>query len=125
MAPKGVSMRLPPVNGLARSAVWQLAQSPVSVSALPLAITSADGSALPSRQKNALHKTKPTRIARTPWRGLGIIHPSLADRERHAISRKTPRTTRTATRHHYSRHEIANLESCAELNKIVVRRLRK
>jgi len=43
MAPNGVSMRLPPANGFEGSAVWQLPQSPASVSALPLAMVSGDG----------------------------------------------------------------------------------
>ena len=44
MAPNGVSIRLPPAKGLAGSAVWQLAHSPASVSALPRARVSAVGS---------------------------------------------------------------------------------
>jgi hypothetical protein len=44
--------------------VWQLAQSPASVSALPWAVTSADGSARAAPMANALHKINDLRIAR-------------------------------------------------------------
>src|ERR1700742_4649682 len=66
-------MRTPPAKGLAGSAVWQLAQSPASTSALPWAIVSADGSAARvGTSVNALHKIdRPRRIAR-------IAKPSLA-----------------------------------------------
>src|ERR1700682_3410515 len=57
-------MRLPPANGFAGSAVWQLAQSPASVSALPCAMISAEGSARHSPETNAVHKRKQARIAR-------------------------------------------------------------
>src|SRR4051794_16962791 len=56
MPPNGVSMRLPPARGLAGSAVWQLAQSAGSTSALPRAIASGEaGSA--RAQAGAAHKS--------------------------------------------------------------------
>src|SRR5271154_4831870 len=68
MAQNGVWIRFPPANGLVASAVWQLAQSPASVSALPLAIVSGDGSAGSSARAcsrlNAVHKARPMRIVR-------------------------------------------------------------
>src|SRR5579871_2779260 len=75
MPPNGVSIRFPPANGRVGSAVWQLAQSPATVSALPLAITSGDGgtgsSALAWPQLNAVHK-RPMRIAHLSHRHARI-----------------------------------------------------
>src|SRR5579859_6538290 len=67
MPPNGVSIRFPPAKGFAGSAVWQLPQSPASVSALPLAIVSGDGSAAMAGL-DAVHKTRVTRIAGPPHR---------------------------------------------------------
>jgi hypothetical protein len=63
-----VSIRFPPAKGFWGSAVWQLAQSPASASALPWAMISADGEAARAAPTaNALHKNKqkniPVRIA--------------------------------------------------------------
>src|SRR5271169_968159 len=66
MPPNGVSTRLPPAKGLAGSAVWQLAQLPVSVSVLPRSIVSFDGSARARPRLNAVHKTTVARIAHVP-----------------------------------------------------------
>ena len=63
-APNGVSIRFPPANGFAGSAVWQLAQSPATTSALPRAMVSADGSAASRRARMHCTKRGPTRIAR-------------------------------------------------------------
>src|SRR6202161_2487271 len=60
-------MRFPPANGFAGSAVWQLAQSPASTSALPWAMVSAEGTddcASASPQLNAVHKNAISQIAR-------------------------------------------------------------
>jgi hypothetical protein len=65
MPPKGVSIRLPPASGFAASAVWQLAQSAASTSALPRAIVSGEGgSARAPAQANALHKSTTQRVIR-------------------------------------------------------------
>src|SRR4029077_19471285 len=64
MAPNGVSSRLPPAKGFAGSVVWQLLQSAASVSDLPRAIVSLEGSARAGISPNALHKNKVARIAR-------------------------------------------------------------
>src|SRR5882724_7713366 len=63
MPPNGVSIRFPPARGFAGSAVWQLPQSPVSLSALPSAIVSAEGSASARPRPNAVHKIIVARIA--------------------------------------------------------------
>src|SRR5579872_169642 len=75
MAPNGVSIRLPPANGLEGSAVWQLAQSPATLSTSPLAIVSLEGSA-PAFRLNALHKERLRRIARPSRRHPCIERPS-------------------------------------------------
>src|SRR5579862_1711385 len=64
-APNGVSIRFPPANGFAGSAVWQLPQSPASVSALPLAMVSGDGGAgsWARAALDAVHKRAAIRIA--------------------------------------------------------------
>src|SRR5271170_1743840 len=71
MPPKGVAIRFPPASGFDGSAVWQLPQSPASVSALPLAIISGDGSAA-ATALDAVHKTRVTRIAGPSHRCLRI-----------------------------------------------------
>src|SRR5262249_13081635 len=63
-APKGVSIFTPPAKGFAGSAVWQLEQSAATVSALPCAIVSAEGSARASANASALHNTRHPRIDR-------------------------------------------------------------
>src|ERR1700752_378169 len=63
-APKGVSIRFPPAKGLVGSAVWQLAQSPASTSALPCSTASSEGSAGKARAPNAPHKNKQAKIVR-------------------------------------------------------------
>src|SRR5437899_6061016 len=57
-------MRLPPANGFEGWAVWQLAQSAASVSTLPRAIVSAEGSACVLPWADAVHKNTIARIAR-------------------------------------------------------------
>jgi hypothetical protein len=62
IAPKGVSIRLPPANGFEGSAVWQLAQSAASAIALPRAMVSAEGSARAQSTTDAVHKSTLARI---------------------------------------------------------------
>src|SRR6266481_7715219 len=95
MLPKGVSMRFPPANGLAGSVVWQLAQSPASVSALPCAIISAEGSDLAGPAASALHKSRIARIARiaqyrpcTICLPLGLYSAKPSQRECYVVSRQ-------------------------------------
>src|SRR5665213_2644823 len=64
MPPNGVSMRVPPANGFAGSAVWQLAQSPAIASALPRAMVSATGSVCARPAVDAVHKSTHARITR-------------------------------------------------------------
>src|ERR1700678_134633 len=71
MPPNGVGILFPPANGFEGSAVWQLPQSPASVSALPLAITSGGGSAAVTGL-DAVHKNRVTRIAGPSHRCLRI-----------------------------------------------------
>ena len=63
-------------NGFAGSAVWQLAQSPASVRALPWAMVSADGPAASAAPASAVHKKRFTRIVRTAQYRLGTDGPS-------------------------------------------------
>src|SRR5262249_50671558 len=51
------SIRFPPANGLAGSAVWQPAQSPASTRALPRAMVSCNGS-LAAVSVTALHNAR-------------------------------------------------------------------
>src|ERR1700694_3986507 len=75
-------MRLPPANGWEGSAVWQLAQSAASVSALPRAMVSAEGSACALPKLNAVHKSTTARIARTaryrPSTNLSLLGGTIA-----------------------------------------------
>src|SRR5713226_6481581 len=70
-------MRLPPASGFEGSAVWQLAQSAASVSALPRATVSAEGAACALPKLNAVHKSTTARIARLarcrPWTNLLLL----------------------------------------------------
>src|SRR5579864_6369318 len=128
MAPNGVSIGLPPAKGLEGSAVWQLAQSPATVSTSPLVIVSLEGSA-PAFRLNALHKARLGRIVRPPHRHPCIDRPpapcNMAQKPQ--SRRFAPPIFRdtTAKRESVIEHEIAFCVETSRLARFVVPQVKK
>jgi hypothetical protein len=123
---------LPPANGFAGSAVWQLAQPPAIVSPLPRAMVSADGSDRAMPRLNAVHKSTMARIAgfaqRRPCTGWSPVGRSIA-RNRGDVPQLVSNGVRAATQSEKLRggfrHEIAKCRRGTGLPRFVMRGLRK